>query len=346
MGKIEKYIEEIRNYDGPPIRMMEVCGTHTHNIFHYGIPDIFPENIVMISGPGCPVCVTPAGYIDRAAEFAMLKNSTLLSFGDMIRVPGSRTSLSKAKAAGGSVQIMYSPMEALSWAQKEPERMFYVAAVGFETTLPLYALLMERMMEENIRNIRLFTSIKALMPALYWICDNNPQIDGFLGPGHASTILGYGGYEPLCEKYHIPMTVGGFGFEHIVAAIYDLINQVKAGSCAVHNLYPSAVTREGNTAALALMDKYFERRPSVWRGLGEIDGSSYCLKPEYAEFDAGPFDAGVEDTKGCLCGRVITGRARPSDCGFFGKACTPDNPLGPCMVSAEGTCGIWHANRR
>ncbi len=345
---IEGLIRAIRAYDGPHIRLMEVCGTHTHNISRYGIPSLFPAGITLISGPGCPVCVTPAGYIDRAAELSMRPGCTLLSFGDMIRVPGNTTSLLKAKADGGSVAVMYSPMDALALAKRDPDKMFIVTAVGFETTLPIYALLVQKMLECNVKNIRLLISAKALMPALNWICENNPEIDGFIGPGHVSTILGYAGYEPLCRRYNIPMAVTGFGYEHIIAAIWDLIQQARRGDSRVHNLYPGAVSREGNVKAQAMIDKYFVKKSSVWRGLGRIDGSGYCLAPAYTEFDAGTYDDGQDayETGGCLCGRVITGRARPVDCAFFGTACTPESPLGPCMVSSEGTCGIWHANAR
>jgi hydrogenase expression/formation protein HypD len=345
-NKLDSIIEAIRSYAGPPIRLMEVCGTHTHSISKFGIPALFPENISLISGPGCPVCVTPAGYIDQAAELSLKPGCTVLSYGDMIRVPGSRTSLLKAKAEGGSVKLMYSPMEALEYAKREPDRLLYVTAVGFETTLPVYALLIRRLMEENIKNVRLLTAVKALMPALTWICENNPDIQGFIGPGHVSAVLGWGGYEPLCRKYVIPMAVAGFGYEHIVAAIHDLMTQLTRGTCEVHNLYPSAVTKEGNQEALHLIDGFFERKPSVWRGLGEIEGSGYYLKPEYASFDAGSFETDAREITGCLCGKVITGRARPVDCSFFGSACTPENPKGPCMVSSEGTCGIWHQNAR
>lgn len=345
-NKLDSMIEAIRFYEGPPIRLMEVCGTHTHSISKFGIPALFPENISLISGPGCPVCVTPAGYIDRAAELSLVPGCTVLSYGDMIRVPGSRTSLLKAKAEGGSVILMYSPMEALECARREPDRMFFVTAVGFETTLPVYALLIRRLMEENIKNVRLLTAVKALMPALTWICENNPDIQGFIGPGHVSAVLGWGCYGPLCQKYAIPMAVAGFGYEHIVAAIYDLMIQLTRGMCEVHNLYPSTVTKEGNQDALRIIDEFFERKPSIWRGLGEIAGSGYCLKPEYALYDAGSFESDDREIAGCLCGKVITGRVRPVDCRFFGSACTPENPKGPCMVSSEGTCGIWLRNAR
>lgn len=346
MKSIEDFLDEIKNYNGPPLQLMEVCGTHTHSIFQYGIPAILPQNISLISGPGCPVCVTPAEYIDRAAAFSLKENVVLCTFGDMVRVPGKITSLAAAKAQGGEVRVMYSPMDILSWAAQEPNKTFIVTAVGFETTLPVYAVLLDRILEKKIRNIRFFTMVKALMPALYWICENNPAINGFIGPGHVSAIIGTKIYEPLCQKYHIPLAVGGFGFEHIIAAIYDLIHQNKNGTNEVHNFYPNAVLREGNSNARSLISKYFVMKPSFWRGLGEIDGSGYYLSPEFAQFDAGSSIDSFESSEksGCLCGQVIIGRAKPSDCALFRKTCTPESPYGPCMVSSEGTCGIWYAN--
>ncbi|MCL2513019.1 MAG: hydrogenase formation protein HypD [Oscillospiraceae bacterium] len=349
-NKLDKIIRFIKNYDGPPIRLMEVCGTHTRQISHFGIQSLLPPNISLISGPGCPVCVTPAGFIDRAAELSMRPGCTALSFGDMMRVPGRETSLLQAKAAGGSVMLIYSPSDVLTYAKKEPGRLFYVAAVGFETTLPSYALLVRKLADENIKNVRLFTAVKALVPALERLCRNSPQINGFIGPGHVSAVIGCGGYEPLCEKYGIPLAVAGFGYEHLIAAVADLIRQAGRGTSEVHNLYPNAVSRQGNIDALELIGKFFVREPSVWRGLGEIEASGYSLAHGYADFDAG-IDLGQDEAEpdGCLCGEVITGRARPAECCHFGKTCTPEHPLGPCMASEEGACGIyresWYGNQ-
>ncbi|MDP4110461.1 MAG: hydrogenase formation protein HypD, partial [Bacillota bacterium] len=216
---------------------------------------------------------------------------------------------------------------------------------GFETTLPVYALLIKRAYEENLGNIRVLLSVKSLLPALYWICENGPGIDGFIGPGHVSTIIGSGAYEPLCRKSGIPLAVSGFGYEQIIAAVYDLLVQNKKKTCFVHNLYPNAVAYGGNTAAMSVISEYFVKKPSFWRGIGEIMDSGYFLSEKYKQFDGGSeIGAGETKNSACLCGSVIIGRARPTDCVFFGKACTPENPLGPCMVSSEGTCGIWHAN--
>jgi len=351
---LEGLIRAIREYAGPPVRLMEVCGTHTRQIAQFGIRALLPPGISLVSGPGCPVCVTPAGYIDRAAELALRPGCALLSFGDMMRVPGNRTSLLQAKAAGGNVALMYSPMEALERAATEPSRTFYVTAIGFETTLPVYALLVRRMAERGVRNVRLLTAIKAMVPAVRWICEQAPDIHGLIGPGHVSAVLGWGGYEPVCARYGIPIAVAGFGYEHIVAAIVDLLRQTARGASEVHNLYPGVVSREGNTQALSLIGDVFRREASVWRGLGEIEDSGYRLAPAYAEFDAGPFaeesdqsdQSDESEASGCLCGSVVAGRANPVDCPHFGEICTPASPLGPCMVSGEGACGIRYAERK
>ena len=343
---LDRLVQSIQAYSGPPIRLMEVCGTHTHQLSRFGIPSLLPSNLSLLSGPGCPVCVTPAGYIDRAAAFALTPGATLLSFGDMLRVPGHTSSLLEAKAAGGSVALMYSPMDAIAHALREPSRIFYVAAVGFETTIPLYALLLQEIKRQGIRNIRLLTALKALLPGLHWLCGHNPEINGFIGPGHVSTILGYEAYAPLCEQSMLPLTVAGFAYEHLIAAIFDLTQQICRGTHQVHNLYPEAVTAKGNPEALALIRSCFVQEASVWRGLGNIPSSGYRLSPAFAEFDAGTYDETDTHSDGCLCGSIITGKASPADCACFGISCTPERPLGPCMVSGEGACGIWHATAR
>lgn len=343
--ELDCLIAAIKAYGGRPLCLMEICGTHTHQLSHFGIPALLPPSITLISGPGCPVCVTPGGYIDRLVELA-LSGSTVLSFGDMLRVPGTSYSLLSAKAEGAGVLLIYSPIDALKLAVSQPQRRFVVAAVGFETTLPLYALLIRRLREEDVRNVQILAAGRALLPALDWICRADPAIDGFIGPGHVSAVLGAGAYRALCAQYRRPVAVAGFQYEHLIAAIYDLITQASRGQAEVHNLYPGVVTEGGNAAAQALISETFTPVSATWRGLGEIPLSGYALAPAYAEFDAGGYDERSAEPAGCRCGEVIMGRARPVDCGFFGSACTPERPLGPCMVSSEGACGIWHATGR
>lgn len=345
-NRLDAYVDFIKYYDGPPVKLMEVCGTHTHQISHFGVQSLLNDRVTLISGPGCPVCVTPSGYIDRAAQLALQKDACVLSFGDMLRVPGVYTTLNQAKAEGGRVQMMYSPMDAVGLAQKEPNTLFYIAAVGFETTLPLYALLLKTLEEKQIQNVRLFLSVKALMPGLHWLCQTTPDIDGFIGPGHVSAVIGSGAYEAFCAQYRIPLVVAGFSYEHLVLALHDLLIQKLNHTFEARNLYPAVVRREGNPEALALIDRYFTLGRSVWRGLGAIDGSGYQIRGAYEAYDAGGYDETGHDAAGCLCAKVITGRARPVDCPYYGKACTPLKPVGPCMVSTEGTCGIWYQNAR
>ncbi len=345
-NRIDALVQAIGGYRGKPIKLMEVCGTHTYQISHLGISGLLPENIQLVSGPGCPVCVTPAGYIHRAMKVALEKDTTLCSFGDMIRVPGTEGNLAKVKAQGGSVKVMYSPMDVVTWAKNEPQKQFVVAAVGFETTLPLYALLIQTLEKEKLTNVRLLMAVKRLMPGLQWLCENEPDIQGFIGPGHVSAILGYEVYESLCEKYRVPLTVAGFSYEHLVAAIHDLVRQIEKGAHEAHNLYPKVVTKEGNPKALELIHTYFEPTLATWRGLGAIAQSGYGLKKEFSRYDGGTYSDQSQEPKGCQCANVITGRKKPVDCALFGQACTPLNPVGPCMVSSEGSCGIWYQNAR
>ena len=344
---VESLAAGLRNYRGRPIRLMEVCGTHTAAIAKQGVASLLPESIHLVSGPGCPVCVTPGGYIDALCQAALEKDTTVLTFGDMMRVPGGRGSLMEAKARGGSVEMMYSPTDALRHAKAQPGRTFIVAALGFETTLPLYALLIRRLKAENIRNVRLFTQLKALMPCLRWLCEKDAAIDGFLGPGHVSAILGADAYRPFCERYRVPLAVAGFGYEHLVIAIHDLVTQISQGKHEARNFYPNVVSAAGNEKAQALIREFFVLEPSRWRGMGEVPGSGYGLAPAYGEFDAGLSILREEaEPPGCLCADVIIGRATPKECPMFGTVCLPQTPVGPCMVSSEGSCGIWYQHHR
>lgn len=348
---IEDIIKDLREYDGRPLKLMEVCGTHTAAIFKSGIRSLISPKIRLISGPGCPVCVTPASYIDHCIETAKLPGHILLSFGDMMKVPGETGSLSDAKGEGARVELMYSPLEAVDKAEKDPDTTYVIAAVGFETTVPTYALALEEAQKRGVTNIKLITAVKTILPALRWICENEEGIDGFICPGHVSVIIGSRPYEELTQRFGKPCAVAGFEAEHILASIHDLVNQatgqLQTGHSAVHNLYPNAVKPLGNEIAKALTEKYFEPGDAVWRGLGKISGSGLYLREEYAAFDGGSrgLDKDLELPGGCRCGEVIIGRIDPSDCPMFANGCDPTHPYGPCMVSAEGSCGIWFRNR-
>lgn len=341
MKTIEE-IKEILSKPAKPVKIMEVCGTHTAAVIKNGIRGILSKDIRLVSGPGCPVCVTSAAYIDRLVELSFTPGHTVLSFGDMFKVKGREHSLSSAKAEGGSIRMIYSPLEAIKLAMENPDRIYVIAAVGFETTAPVYALLLQQAIEEGLENIRLLTAIKT-MPAVMEYILSTEEIDGFICPGHVCSVIGSNVFMELCRKYKKPFVVSGFSAEHILCSVYEIIRQTESGTAEVKNFYPAAVTAEGNVKAQKLLEKYFESADALWRGIGCIKGSGLVLKPEYSRYDAG--SGGIEQEnmpKGCSCGDVILGRIQPADCALFGKECTPQSAVGPCMVSAEGACGIWY----
>ncbi len=343
---LEQIESELMNYDGEAIKIMEVCGTHTASIFKHGIRSLISPKIHLISGPGCPVCVTSCGYIDRLVEFSLQEQHCVLTFGDMMKVKGSKMSLTEAKAMGGKVRILYSPLSAIKTAEEDLQTQYVFAAVGFETTTPIYALMMEEMIQRKITNLKLMTSIKTMLPALTYICENEKGIDAFLCPGHVSVITGSTIYEELVEKYQKPFVIAGFEGEHILLAIYEIVRQIRQKKPDVKNMYISAVSEEGNSKAAALIKRYFESTEDTWRGIGRIEGSGLRLKAKYKQYDAGSHYEPIEEhlPKGCRCKEVILGRISPTDCPLFYKVCTPMNAIGPCMVSTEGACGIWFLN--
>lgn len=343
---IQNIVNYLHNYDGRPLSFMEVCGTHTAAISENGIPSLLSDKIRLISGPGCPVCVTASGYIDRLCELALQPDTCIVTFGDLIRVPSSSTSLQEIKSKGGRVQMVYSPFEITDLAKAEPETEFVFAAVGFETTTPIYAVLLEKIIREDIKNIKLLTALKTMPKAIETLCDMGNQIDGFIAPGHVSVITGANAFVPLAEKYNLPFVVSGFKGEELLAAIYALVKL--KGKGRVLNLYKSAVTDNGNTKARELVEKYFEPCNAYWRGIGEIPLSGMALREKYARFDAGSKELTEDNQKNsaCRCGEVITGFISPVQCPLFKKICTPENPQGACMVSNEGSCFHYYINNR
>ncbi len=336
----------LREYDGPPVRLMEVCGTHTAEISHSGIPRMLSKRIQLISGPGCPVCVTVTDYIDKLVELSKAPHTVVASFGDLLRVPGSRESLSSAKGEGARVQMLYSPMELLSLAKEHPDTRYVFAAVGFETTAPAYALLLSRALEQGIDNLQILTSLKVMPPVIDWVCRQGGNLDGFLAPGHVSVVTGSRIFEPLSERWQIPFVVAGFEPQQLIEAIYALVR--RRGKAGVWNLYPSAVTREGNVQAQQMVQKFFEPCSAAWRGMGLLPDSGLMLREEYARFDAGSrgLDQDHERNPACRCAQVLMGKISPHGCPLFGRACTPQNPQGACMVSAEGSCFQYLTNHR
>lgn len=328
----------VRDYDGEPLTFMEICGTHTSVIAHSGLRSLLSEKIRLVSGPGCPVCVTVSAYVDRLCALAEQPDTVIVTFGDMIRVKGSRRAVGDLRDESGRVRVVYSPFEVLDFAEKEPDKQFVFAAVGFETTAPVYALLLERAGQRNLHNIRLLTSLKTMPGAVAWVCGHNHALDGFIAPGHVCAVTGSGIFRGLAERFGVPFVVAGFTPEQILCAVYLLIKLKHTGR--VENLYRAAVAEQENAEVAALVGKYFTAGDAGWRGLGLIAGSGLYLREEYAGFDAGSRDL-TGDAKYnplCRCADVITGLIRPMECPLFGKGCTPDNPQGACMVSAEGTC--------
>ncbi len=329
------------------IRIMEVCGTHTNAIFRHGLRSLLPEGIELISGPGCPVCVTPAGHVDAFIAAAGLEGVTVATFGDLIRVPGSKGSLARAREAGARVEIVYSPMDALQIARQEPEQMVVFPAVGFETTAPTIAATVLEADRLALDNFSIIAACKIMPPPLeLLLSDPELQIDGLLCPGHVSAIIGADAYKPLAEEYHISCAVAGFEPADIVSGLLSLANQIREGKARVENCYTRVVTDSGNQRARELINTVFTVVDTEWRGLGIIADSGLALQEKYRKFDAfSRLDLQVEpapEPKGCKCGDILKGRLLPPACPLYGKRCTPLQPVGPCMVSSEGTCAAFH----
>ena len=337
---IEKISSYLKEYNGRPLTFMEVCGSHTAAIAKFGIREILSDNIRLISGPGCPVCVTPSAYIDRLTQLAKEPDTCVVTFGDMLRVPGSTQSLSEAKGEGAKVAMVYAPMDMLTLAKEHPEIAYVFAAVGFETTAPVYTLLLEEAMREGINNIRLLTALKTMPNAIEWLLQEGAKLDGFLAPGHVCAVTGSSYFDNLAERYQIPFAVSGFGDVELLTAIYGLVRMAEQGENMVKNFYPSVVESQGNPIAGEKMKKYFKPCDAVWRGMGMIPSSGLCLREEYKQYDAGSAGLIVDKKRnpGCCCGKILMGRIEPKDCPLFGKVCTPGKPQGACMVSYEGSC--------
>jgi len=323
---------------------MEVCGTHTSTIVKSGIRSFISPNIKLISGPGCPVCVTPAAYIDKCVDYSHRDNHILASFGDMMKVPGTAGSLAEAKSKGARVELMYSPFEVISKAEKNADITYVLAAVGFETTAAVYSQFLKEIEATGLRNIKLITAFKTIFPALSWICENEKHISGFICPGHVSAITGITPYQKLMAEFDKPFVVAGFDAEHVIAAIYELVHaQLGKKQPNAINLYKSAVKDKGNIKAQATMNECFVEGSAFWRGIGLVESSGLYLNDKYAAFDGGSFglDNDIDLPHDCRCKEVIVGRISPPECPMFGKKCTKSHPIGPCMVSSEGACGIW-----
>jgi hydrogenase expression/formation protein HypD len=338
---------EIRALTTKPWTIMEICGGQTHTIMKSGLEDLLPREITLVHGPGCPVCVTPIELIDKAVEIAARPGATLCSFGDMLRVPGSARSLFDAKAAGGDVRIVYSPMDALKVARAHPERQVVFFAVGFETTAPANAMSVWQAAREGLKNYSALVAHVLVPPAIEAILQSdNCRVQAFLAPGHVCTVMGYHEYEPLSKKYRTPIVVTGFEPLDLLEGVRMAVAQLEEGRCEVENQYSRAVTRQGNQAAQHRVAEVFEVSDRQWRGIGEIPSSGLRLREAYRHFDAcerfGLTAPGAREPSECISGLVLQGLKKPYECPAFGGACTPERPLGAPMVSSEGACAAYY----
>ena len=336
---MRKYLEE---YDGPSVRIMEVCGTHTHEIFRQGIRNFLSPKINLISGPGCPVCVTPASYIDEAVYLALEKGCTVTTFGDLVRVPGNVKSLQQARAEGGKVKVVYSPIDAEKYAKDHPEEQVVFLSVGFETTTPSDVISVKNAIRDGINNFSLLTANKT-MPGAYEAMASST--DAYLYPGHVHAIIGTQLCRDMAAK-GVSGTIAGFTGEELLTALSVTVMKLSEGKPFFVNAYPRVVTDEGSPAACALVDKFLKPCDAEWRGIGTIPGSGVELKDEYADYDARKKHSipkmEYEKKTGCKCGNVLQGRIKPNECPLFGKVCNPDHPVGACMVSDEGACSAFY----
>ncbi len=343
----KKVLREIKNTVTKPWNIMEVCGGQTHSLVKNGILSVLPKEITMLHGPGCPVCVTPLHLIDKAIFLAEKKDVILCSFGDMLRVPGSRKSLLEAKAGGADVRILYSPLEAVTLAQKNPDKDVVFFAVGFETTAPSNALSVLHAEKLGLNNYAILTSHVLVPPAITALMeDPESRIDGFLAAGHVCSIMGYWEYLPLVEKYKIPIVVTGFEPLDILQGILMTVKQLEEGRSDLENQYTRMVKEQGNASAQDIIAQVFESGDQMWRGIGTIQKSGFQLKEEYKRFDANKkFSINIKEAiedEVCIAGDIMKGLKKPFDCLHFGKKCTPLNPLGAPMVSSEGACAAYY----
>ena len=346
--EIETLAAGIDRAGSRPIQIMEVCGGHTHSIFRYGIEGMLPKSIELVHGPGCPVCVLPMGRVDDCVAIAELPGVIFTTFGDAMRVPGSKKSLLQAKADGADVRMVYSPMDALGLARRNPGREVVFFAIGFETTMPSTALTVLQAERDGVENFSVFCNHITIVPTIKAILDSpDLQLDGFLGPGHVSMVIGTAPYEFVARFYRKPMVISGFEPLDVLQSIWMVLKQIREGRCEIENQYARIVPDAGNAAALRAVGRVYELREFFeWRGLGSIDHSGVKMRDAYAHFDAerrfAVPNVKIADPKSCQCGEVLKGVLKPWQCKVFGLACTPETPLGALMVSSEGACAAYY----
>lgn len=344
---VQRFVRAIQRLVTRPWTLMEICGGQTHTIVKSGIDHLLPDEITLVHGPGCPVCVTPLELINKAIAIARLPEVIFTSFGDMLRVPGSTVDLLSVKAAGGDVRMVYSPLDAVKLAQKHPDRQVVFFAVGFETTAPANAMAVWQAAQLGLDNFSILCSHVLVPPAMEAILGSpGNQVQGFLAAGHVCTVMGYWEYEPIAERYGVPIVVTGFEPLDLLQGIYMTLKALEEGRRGVENQYTRAVTREGNRPAQALLRQVFEVADRSWRGIGVIPLSGYRLRPEYAAFDAeqrfGVDQITAQESPLCIAGQIMQGLKKPHQCSAFGGLCTPEHPLGAPMVSSEGACAAYY----
>ncbi len=340
-------LKKIKNINSRRVNLMEVCGTHTVAIFRHGLRGLLPENINLLTGPGCPVCVTSQGDIDKMIALACKDDVIITTFGDMIKVPGTTSSLEKERAKGSDIRVVYSPAESLAIARENPDKKVVFLGIGFETTSPLIAACMMDAFKKKLGNYSVLVSHKLVVPAMRALMEaEEVKIDGFICPGHVSTTIGANAYREISEHYKVPCVIAGFEPLDILQSIYMILNQVNNSESRVETQYTRAVSDEGNKASQELLSQVFEESEAEWRGMGVIPGSGLKPRKKYRSLDT-ERQFNIKTVKSmenpaCSCGEVLRGLKKPSDCKIFGKTCTPENPYGPCMVSTEGACAAYY----
>lgn len=351
LAEIARLVERIGATRENPLHIMEICGGHTHAIFRYGLDKLVHEGVEFIHGPGCPVCVLPMTRVDECIEIAERPNVIFTTFGDAMRVPGSRGSLLQAKARGADIRMVYSPLDALELARRNPDREVVFFGLGFETTTPSTALALQQAARERLENFSVFCNhITVPEPIRALLQDPDMRLDGFVGPGHVSMVIGLEPYAFIAQDFGKPIVVAGFEPLDLLQSVLMVLRQIAEGRAEVENQYARVVPREGNPVSLAAIADVYERRPSFeWRGLGEIEASGLRIRPAYAAYDAeakfgvgyGASSRRIAEPEGCACGAVMTGRIKPTACPHYGTQCTPETPLGALMVSSEGACAAY-----
>ncbi len=350
LGDTARLVDAIRSAVQRPWRIMEVCGGQTHAIVRHGLDQLLPSELELLHGPGCPVCVTPLELIDRAQAIAMRPEVTLCSFGDMLRVPGSREDLLACRARGADVRVVYAPLDAVRLAERDPSRQVVFFAVGFETTAPANAIAIEAAKRAGCANFSILSSQVLVPPALAAILEHgDAHVQGFIGPGHVCTVMGTRQYEEISRRHRVPIAIAGFGPQELLAGVLSLVRMLERGEVRVENTYSRAVKPEGNSSARELVERTFQVCDRKWRGIGVIPQSGLALRPELQQFDAElRFQvASIESSESprCIAGQILRGLKKPLDCSELGKSCTPETPLGATMVSAEGACSAYHRYR-